>query len=648
MIIVADYETYYDKVYSLKRMSPVEYLLDPRFECMGCAFHIISDDSAPFWLDAPDLPRFYAELKRLQDTGETLIFLSHNQLFDGCISYWHYNLLPDLLIDTMGMARVLVYAFTGRVSLEKLAEFLGLPPKGGFIKNVSGLHADDIKRLGQWEQYTHYACHDAYLCGQIFKRLEPFFPKEEFLIMDMVLRCAVVPRFRLDTDLLAQNKNDIAQQKALLLQRCGLNYTMDENGKVSVPELMSNDKFAACLEALGYEPPMKPSPSNPEKMIYAFAKSDPQMVEWAETGKDAIQNLVAARVGHKSTLAETRAQRLLDISQLQWPNGLNVGARDSWGPIPLRYAGAHTLRLSGDWGLNPQNWNKYTTLPDGTRVVGALRRAHKAPPGHKVVKRDASQIEARIVGWLAGETELVEAFRDGEDIYSIFATEEIYHYPVGKDTPDERFIGKQAILGLGFQQGPEKFARAIPAKSYEQMGRTIEMPLPLSMQIVQRYRRRFSNIPRNAWYVLQKLIPSLASTCSNVEFGPVTFRKQCIELPNGTFLFYVDLHEEGGEWWCKYGHDKKKIFGGKLFENIVQALARILTMGAALRMQMECPHLPRLAHQVHDDLVYIVPDAQVEEVDAALEFYMNETPAWAAGLPLASEGGVGPSYGEAK
>lgn len=641
-VIVLDFETYYDKEYSLRRMTPVEYILDPRFEVIGCAVLSIPPEGirpSAFFLDSKDFAQCAEGLKRAQKDGDKLTVISHNALFDMCILYWHYDLLPDLMIDTMGMSRALVFAFTGYVSLEKVAEYLELPSKGKFIANVIGMHEQDIKAAGMWNDFASYACHDAYLCYGIFQHLVHRFPRDEFDIMDMVLRCAVVPRFRLDTQLLAENKADLIRQKQELLQRCN----------VSVADLMSNVKFAEALRAIGIEPPMKKSPATGQE-TYAFAKSDPAMVELAEHERPDVQALIAARVGHKSTLAETRADRLMKISMLPWPGKHNVGGMNSWAPIPLRYSGAHTHRLSGDWGLNAQNWPKYTFHADGSKETGKLRRAHMAPPGYKVVKRDSSQIEARIVAWLAGQEDLVEAFAQGKDIYSDFAQNHIYHYPVSKETVDERFVGKQVILGLGFGMGPPKFQSHTAMQSFNALGHSIHIDLPRCTEIVRAYRNRFPKIER-AWNALRDLIPSMSSDESlSRPFGPCDIRHQQIILPNGLPLFYhrLDYDNSTGEWWCVYGKKRKKIFGGKLYENIVQALSRILTMGAALRMQRTYPHLPRLAHQVHDDLIYVVPEDMVEEVDEALEFFMNDVPGWAYGLPLASEGGVGPNYGDCK
>jgi hypothetical protein len=545
---------------------------------------------------------------------------------------WHYGVVPDLIVDTMAMSRALLYAFVGKVSLEAIADHLELPPKGTAIKHVSGMNAQAIKDAGLWDTYTAYAKHDAWLCEQIFLKLLPQFPKEELAIHDMVAKCAVVPKFKLDTELLAVHAAYIEAQKQGLLARCGMTDRM---------ALMSNEKFAEALRTLGVEPPTKPSPAT-GLTSYAFAKSDPAMIELAEHENPDVQALVAARIGHKSTIEQTRTEKLLRIANLDWPDGSK-----GWCPIPLRYSGAHTHRLSGDWKLNAQNWPKYTFYDDRPKETGLLRRAHIAPPGHKVVKRDASQIEARIVAWLANEELLMEAFRVGARYLQRLCQSYIYGYPVDKTTVDERFVGKNAILGLGFGVGPDKFIKETAAKSFVTLGHSIKLDITQGGKIVEAYRRVFPGIPR-AWRNLQNSIDGMLSGVG-WDFGPVKLEKQAVLLPNGLRLYYHDLHydTQREEWMFKYGRMPKKLYGGKLFENIVQALARIITMGAALKMRRRFPQIG-LAHQVHDDLVYIVPDAMVTEVDQALAECMNEPPAWAAGLPLASEGGIGQSYGDAK
>jgi DNA polymerase len=624
--ITLDFETMYSKDYSLRKMTPVEYILDPRFECHGAAV-AFGDDSSPAWLSPAELKNY---LVGKRSEGK-LVVVSHNALFDMCILAWKFGIVPDLMIDTIGMSRAMLFAQTGSVSLKKVAEHLGLGEKGGIIADVQGMNAAMIKAAGLWNAYTNYACNDVELGRGIFKALRKEFPAREYLVQDTVLRCAITPRFKLDGVRLAEHLHAVKVAKEHLLGRVAL---VVESQK----DLLSAEKFAQCLRLLGVEPPTKVSPVT-GKEVYAFAKTDQAMAELEEHDDPTVQALVAARLGYKSTLEETRTERLLEISRLNWGR---LGA--GWLPVPLRYSGAHTHRLSGDWKLNLQNF------PSG----GELRRALVAPLGHTVVAADASQIEARIVAWLAGETDLVEAFAQGADVYSKFGTENVYAYPVSKATPKERFVCKQAVLGLGFGMGWMKFQLQIRKDSRLRLKDEIVLEDHEAVRIVEAYRSGYKRIPR-AWKELEGHLPLLAGGGGEKMFGPCLIRKGEIVLPNGLKLFYPHLDQipsnNGDEWrkeWVfTYGKKYKKIFGGKLFENIVQALARIVVMDAALRMRSMFPKIP-LALQVHDELVYVVPNDLVDEFRSALETAMVIAPKWAAGLPLGVESETGPNYGECK
>ena len=134
------------------------------------------------------------------------------------------------------------------------------------------------------------------------------------------------------------------------------------------------------------------------KQIPAFAKTDQFMADLQEHPDPDVQALAAARLGLRSTIEETRSQRLLSIALLPWPNGKKML------PVPLRYAAAHTHRLGGDWKINLQN------LPSGRGGAKTkLRKALRAGPGEKVIVIDLSQIECRITAWLVGEKGLVRA-----------------------------------------------------------------------------------------------------------------------------------------------------------------------------------------------------------------------------------------------
>lgn len=329
-VIGIDYESFYSQTYSLRRMTPVEYVLDPQFECIGAAVQEGVDGEA-YWVDGVDLPHFFADL----DPKNTAL-VSHNALFDACITSWRYKFRPAFTIDTLGIARATLGHKLKSLSLDKVAQELGLGVKGGTIHKVIGMNAAAIKQAGLYDSYIEYAINDVQLCMRIYDKLvrSGTFPKRELKVMDMVLRCATEPQFFLDQNVLAEHLHTIKSAKDQLLATVMM--TCNIAGK---DDLMSNEKFAEALRTLGVDPPMKTSLTT-GKQTYAFAKTDPAFIELEEHDNPAVQALVAARLGHKSTLEETRTQRLLTIANLQWPDTSQGKI-----PMPLRYSGAHTHRL---------------------------------------------------------------------------------------------------------------------------------------------------------------------------------------------------------------------------------------------------------------------------------------------------------------
>lgn len=619
--IVLDFETMYDNEYSLRKMTPVEYLLDPRFECIGCAVKEGHDE--PFWCSADELKIYLRKLP------PQVAIVSHNALFDMPLLAWHFNYVPTLMIDTLGMARAWLGGKLKSLSLDNVAQHLGLGVKGKTIHKVVGMGSVAIQQAGFYEEYVEYARNDAELCWQIYQKImSDGFPPAELAVMDTVLRCAVLPKFKLDSDMLAEHLAHVQASKQGLLDRCGLS---------SRDDLMSNDKFADALRALGVEPPTKISLLT-EKETYAFAKTDQAFIELEEHENPEVQALVAARLGVKSTIEETRTERLMRIANLTW------GSRKAaLMPIPLRYSGAHTHRLSGEWKLNMQN------LP-ARGGNNAIRRSLAAPAGHQVLTCDASQIEARIVAWFCGQQSLVDQFAKGEDVYSSFASE-VFGFKVDKkQNPAERFIGKTAILGLGYGLGWSKFQSAIKLQSKAQTGTQIDLSDDEARRVVDVYRNTYPMIPR-MWRQLGDFIPRMTSRSTSEELGPIIIEHERIRLPSGLFLQYNDLRNKDGQWWFTYASKPKYIYGGKMLENIVQALARICVMDAAVRIRKRLKSLTDdvwLNLQVHDELVYIVPDDLVAVMRALVLEEMRRRPAWAPDLPLDAEDGVGLTYGDAK
>mgnify|MGYP000234546712 FL=1 len=154
MLVTFDFETYYDSEYTLRKMTPVEYILDPRFETIGCA--VKEGRDKPVFLDERELWRY---LKGID--AKDVDAVSHNALFDMCILAWRFGFVPRLMIDTIGMSRALLSPYLRSVSLDAVTKFLKLPPKGDTVHAVKGMNARMIREAGLWDAYAKYSCDDA-------------------------------------------------------------------------------------------------------------------------------------------------------------------------------------------------------------------------------------------------------------------------------------------------------------------------------------------------------------------------------------------------------------------------------------------------------------------------------------------------------
>jgi hypothetical protein len=297
-LLFLDFETYFDSDYSLSKMPTPCYILDPRFEVQMCAVKV---DAMPSWtIDGLDFPGFLTQFDPATTTTVTF-----NALFDNAILAWRYGFVPSMMLDAMGMARALRGHVLDRFSLAAVAEHLGVGVKGNTLSKVKGLRRAEFSG-DLYNEFSRYAKQDVDLCAAIFDKLSPEFPRAERKVMDLVLRCAIEPRFRADVAMLRLHLAEVKEVKAELL----------EWAAVDVETLMSVDKFKAVLEALGVEVEYKTSPTG--NQIPAFAKTDQFMADLLAHPDARVQALAAARLGHKSTIEETRAEKFLAIAELDW------------------------------------------------------------------------------------------------------------------------------------------------------------------------------------------------------------------------------------------------------------------------------------------------------------------------------------------
>ena len=554
------------------------------------------------------------------------LWVSHNSLFDAPILSYRYGFNPPMMSCTMAITRAVAKHKLGILpSLAKTAAFLGLPPKGNTILRMQGVHLANLRAQPALNQeFREYGCHDAWLCREIFMtwciRTRKF-PVSEIPILDNVLRAAVRPKFILDIPVLEEHLEKVKKAKSDLLVAAGV---------ADKGELMSADRFAELLRKQGVEPPMKRSPANPEKMTYAFSKQDLGFLELENHEDLTVQALFAARVGNKTTLEETRTQRMINIGKLHWLNG-----QQQQMPMPLRYSAAKTHRLGGDWQLNVQN------LPRNS----PMRKALKAPEGYVIVAGDASQIEARLVATTCGAWELVNQFASGEDVYATFASI-VFGFVVTKIAfPTERFVGKQGVLGLGYGLGWLNFMRRIQIDSKNQTGKMIFLTEDQSKHVVNTYRHTYVAVPDN-WNLLGTTGLDVLVNGGMWTWGPVVFEKGVIHGPNGLDLRFPDLKWDGKEWTYDSGYEgRKRLYGGKILENIIQFLSRIITMEAGVRIREK---VGPWALQAHDELVYVVSRDKAEQTKAVLLEEMKIPPVWLPRAPLAAEAKIGMNYLEAK
>lgn len=638
-ILFLDFETYYDSEYSLSKLAPPNYILDPRYETIGCAVRV-EGEGASQWIDGPDLSKYLARFNPATTTT-----VSFNALFDSCILAWRYNFVPGRMVCTMRLAVALRGHLLPSHSLAKVGALLGVGDKGTILESARGKRrADLVGNPEYWRAYQAYACNDNDMNRAIFLKLIPELPAAERRVMDMVLRCGVVPKFVCDADLLTGHLADLKEMQAQLLIDAGAKTTMNAPDRAErleefARELRSNIKFEAVLRSKGVEIEYKSNTADTGQ-IPAFAKTDEFMNKLQNSDDPEVQALAAARLGLRSTIEQTRGERLLGIAKLNWPSYCRGNM-----PMPLKYGAAHTHRLGGDWLINPQN------LPSGRGgKVSKLRKSLKAPPGHKVVVADKAQIEARINAYICGEETLLQLFRDKADPYAFMASR-IFGYPINKiNHPVERFVGKTAVLGLGYGCGADRFYNMVVA-----MARNLGMELPghiwqphMAQRAVNIYRKANPGIVAT-WKKLDSILRTTWATGIPAlqQFGPVTIGKGFVEGPGGLCMNYANprLDTDTLEFMFDYAGRTHKIYGAKLLENIVQFLARINTMHDALRISDRGFSFQL---QSHDELVWVVPDAKVDLCLKTALHEMRRPPSWAPELPLDAEGSFGQSYGDAK
>lgn len=610
-IFTIDFETYYSKTYSLTKMTTEEYVNHPEFQviCVG----VKRDDEPAFIVPGEDAQEFFDSI----DWADHAI-LCHNTMFDGAILSWKFGVKPMAWLDTLGMARAKHGIGVGG-SLKALASYYAIGEKGTEVIDALGKRREDFLPV-EMERYMKYCVNDVELTYKLFYKMMPF-PSEELDLIDLTLKMYTDPVLEVDDALLVTKLEDVRDTKKKMLQNLAKLLGCEEDEEALRKQLSSNKQFADVLRKYGVEPPMKISPTT-GKETYALAKNDVGFLELTEHDDEIIQELCRVRLGTKSTLEESRIERFI-----------GVGARNrSRIPVPLRYYGAHTGRWSGTDSINFQN------LPSRDKNKKALKKSILAPEGYTLINCDSSQIEARVLAWWAAQNDVVKQFAKGDDVYSVFASK-VYGFPVSKVYPIERFVGKTCVLGLGYGTGAAKLRHTLKTQPPG-----AELTEDECKRIVDIYRTENFHIT-NLWLECDKALSSMVKGGCNFPLGQhnvVTCDGSEVVLPNGLRLRYPNLRMSNGQMVYDSRAGEVNIWGGGMVENVVQALARIIVGEQMLAVAERY----RVALTVHDAVVAVVKDEEVDEAMKYITGVMSTPPDWALDLPVACEAKHGKTYGD--
>jgi DNA polymerase len=628
-ILTIDFETYYSQDFGFSKLTTEEYVRGPQWETIGFAYKI--DDGPTTWVPKPDVSHVLASI----DWSDKLV-VCQNTAFDGAVLKWLYGVDPMAWIDIMGMSRAL-YPHEKSHSLKTQAERMGVGIKGTEVDNAKGKHYADFT-WHELERYGEYCRNDVELTYDLFKLyMAAGFPKSELKLIDLTLRMFIDPVLILDKPMLVKHLEEVKDRKVTLMESVRdfmlkdaepeYVHTIFSEGMDGIKKLlMSNPKFALVLENYGVVPPTKISPAT-GKVAWAFAKTDDAFKDLTEHPDERVQTLVAARLGNKTTLEETRTERFIGMS-----------ARGLF-PVPLRYYGAHSGRWSGQDSVNLQN------LPSRGADAGKIKKAIKAPGGYVVIDCDSAQIEARVLAWLAGQDDFVLAFKEKRDVYKLMASQ-IYGIPAEQVTTgsgSQRQVGKTVVLGAGYGVGHVKL------KAFLKTQAGVEVTLAEAKRIIETYRSSAGHIAafwQRANNALTAMMQGQSIQVDAIGIVQAVAGKG-LTLPSGLHIQYPGLRAHVGEEGKReLVYTSKglpvRIYGGKVVENVCQAVARQVVAEQMLRVAKRY----KVVLTVHDAIAIIAKKDEADEARAYLEECMSWNPKWATGLPLACESGMGESYGD--
>lgn len=613
--VVVDFETYFDPKrkdardipYSLSHRPTEDYVRHPWFEAHGAAIKWSPDTSAR-WYNEPELKK----VLKATDWSDMFLICHHGQ-FDQLILSHHYDVHPKALGCTLAMARSLLGNHIS-VSLDSVRKEFGLAPKTTPYSLFVGKHWHEID-LQTRQQIVAGACDECESIWRVFcECLRRGFPKAELETIDILLRMFVEPRLEGDAEFFAHLWESEASKKRELFVELG----------ITESDVQSADKFCALLRAEGVEIEYK---NGKNEQIPALAKTDQFMIDLQNSDDARIANLAAARLGAKSTITQTRAETLGWMSR----NGALC--------VYIRPYGAKTSRPAGGDSSNFLNMKKPDPDMPKTEQIN-IKQGIKAPDGYLLAPIDSSQVECRLLNYVAGQWDVIDRFRNGEDPYVKVASQ-FYGYPVNKkDHPKERQVGKVIELQAGYMSGGEKIRATLRNKA------GIIITPEEGVKARDAYRDTHLAV-KNLWSEGGRMIARLAGG-PPCEWGPVTIRDHKMIFPNGIYCNYDSLEyhrddESGDSYWrVRTRRGWEKLYSGKLVENLIQGLAWVLVSQAMVRIHRMGY---RILNAPYDELLVLIPrDGKEEQHAERCAAEMKIAPDWLPNLPLDAEWSLDERY----
>lgn len=681
-IVVLDFETYWNsKDYTLSKIGPISYIRDSRFSAQLMSY-IVTDASTMTYdrvrvAEHDNIPAVLAALKL--DAPDVVTVAHNGNGFDFLILSEIYHVVPRIAIDTMCMERWTGVSRIQNESLKSMAKFFQCGEKVEGTVISDGRKWPDDFTPDERTAFIQYCRNDTEQCFLSFKAMLPFVTADALLFSSITAKMACNPVLRLDDDMLTAYLNELSDK--VTKARNDINRMfMFKSDEDFLKAIRSSASFVKMLELLGRKPPMKYSVAKSETKrkkleaegktnlseedyaVYtpALAKSDLDFVAMASDADERVALLVRTRLENNSSIQRSRAETFHALAKSGRPM-----------PVMLNAFKAHTSRYTAGNSegssdkLNLQNLSKR----DPSQLT--LRKAVQAPEGMALVACDSSQIEARILAYVANETELVDAFRRGADPYADLA-EKIFQIPSekihkGAKSGDKKLkayrnVGKTGILSAGYGVGWRKYADTLLRQGVR-LSSDIDQHYEMAHHAHNVYRASNPNIVA-FWDTCQTVIKALYLGYSG-EFGgpndnifqysvaPICGRDDVPTIigPNKYTLRYFKLSCEVSEknnreeyYYTRVkgkSELKTKIYGGALAENLCQYLAFALLQWQACRMTEQGI---RLIANIHDSFLAICPEDEAEHTKSVMESCMSSVPDWLGDFPVACEAEIGKDY----